>query len=540
MKKKSLHYLQMHTNLESVMNELSPEILSTRSYPPSEAKIPYELFIETVEQAPIAISITDKKANILYANEAFYKVTGYQIADVLGKKESILSDKSTPREVYYDLWHTISNKKVWQGTLCNRHKLGHRYLAELTIAPMLDDVGIITHYIGMHRDITKTYESEKKVSNHKLLIESVINSSPMAMVVIDDQDQVILDNHMYKAMVSDLDKGEPAKYFLKLLRQELGASWQEIQNNQHGFNNHEYKIEGKGNRPVRWFSCAGNWFTETSVNADAFFENVSKQYLILTISDITRQRQQLQELRLQSLKNLMTEDERIRGLRETLLGAVHQIQMPMNQIKASENILRHKGEKQYEGVLQNLIQIQESGEVAINTMQKCIPEITQSPFTSVNLNQILHDVLLLSDQRLALTGIDVKWQPLTTLPTMLGSENRLRILFKQLIDNAIDAISTSSNKEQRIKISTDVDTDVIYVFIEDTGPGIPSDKRSKVFEPFYTTRPMGGNQAGMGLVIAKEIVNQHHGFIDIDPDYSVGCRVKISFPLHNSISRRLV
>ena len=540
MKKKSLHYLQMHTNLESVMNELSPEILSTRSYPPSEAKIPYELFIETVEQAPIAISITDKKANILYANEAFYKVTGYQIADVLGKKESILSDKSTPREVYYDLWHTISNKKVWQGTLCNRHKLGHRYLADLTIAPMLDDVGIITHYIGMHRDITKTYESEKKVSNHKLLIESVINSSPMAMVVIDDQDQVILDNHMYKAMVSDLDKGEPAKYFLKLLRQELGASWQEIQNNQHGFNNHEYKIEGKGNRPVRWFSCAGNWFTETSVNADAFFENVSKQYLILTITDITRQRQQLHELRLQSLKNLMTEDERIRGLRETLLGAVHQIQMPMNQIKASENILKHKGEKQYEGVLQNLIQIQESGEVAINTMQKCIPEINQSPFTSVNINQILHDVLLLSDQRLALTGIEITWQPLTSLPTMLGSENRLRILFKQLIDNAIDAISTFDSNEKRIKISSDIDTDLIYVFIEDTGPGIPSDKRSKVFEPFYTTRPMGGNQAGMGLGIAKEIVNQHHGFIDIDPNYTLGCRFKVSFPLHNSSVMRLL
>ena len=540
MKKKSLHYLQMHTNLESVMNELSPEILSTRSYPPSEAKIPYELFIETVEQAPIAISITDKKANILYANEAFYKVTGYQIADVLGKKESILSDKSTPREVYYDLWHTISNKKVWQGTLCNRHKLGHRYLADLTIAPMLDDVGIITHYIGMHRDITKTYESEKKVSNHKLLIESVINSSPMAMVVIDDQDQVILDNHMYKAMVSDLDKGEPAKYFLKLLRQEQGASWQEIQNNQHGFNNHEYKIEGKGNRPVRWFSCAGNWFTETSVNADAFFENVSKQYLILTITDITRQRQQLHELRLQSLKNLMTEDERIRGLRETLLGAVHQIQMPMNQIKASENILKHKGEKQYEGVLQNLIQIQESGEVAINTMQKCIPEINQSPFTSVNINQILHDVLLLSDQRLALTGIEITWQPLTSLPTMLGSENRLRILFKQLIDNAIDAISTFDSNEKRIKISSDIDTDLIYVFIEDTGPGIPSDKRSKVFEPFYTTRPMGGNQAGMGLVIAKEIVNQHHGFIDIDPNYTLGCRFKVSFPLHNSSVMRLL
>jgi len=53
----------------------------------------------------------------------------------------------------------------------------------------------------------------------------------------------------------------------------------------------------------------------------------------------------------------------------------------------------------------------------------------------------------------------------------------------------------------------------------------------KVFEPFYTTRPMGGDQAGMGLVIAKEIVNQHQGFINIDPDYDQGCRFKIGFPL---------
>ena len=449
MKKKSLHYLQMHTNLESVINELSPDIMGAKSNPVTEAKIPYDLFIETVEQAPIAISITDKKANILYANNAFYKVTGYQIADVLGKKESILSDKSTPREVYYDLWHTISNKKVWHGTLCNRHKLGHRYLADLTITPMLNDMGLITHYIGMHRDITKIYEAEKKISNHKLLVESVINSSPMAMVVIDDQDHVILDNHMYKAMVSDIDKREPATFFLKLLRDEMGSLWQEIQNKQQGFSNHEFKVESKGNKPGHWFSCAGNWFTETSVHADAFFENASKQYLILTISDITRQRQQIQELRLQSLKTQMSEDERIRGLRETLLGAMHQIQMPMNQIKASENILKHKGEKQYEGVLQNLIQIQESGEIAINTMQKCLPEITQSPFSAVNLNQILHDVLLLSEYRIALTGIEINWQPLSSLPNMLGSENRIRILFKQLIDNAIDAISTSNNTEQR-------------------------------------------------------------------------------------------
>jgi nitrogen fixation negative regulator NifL len=359
------------------------------------------------------------------------------------------------------------------------------------------------------------------------------------MVVIDDQDRVILDNHNYKALVTDLDKGEPAVFFLQLLRNEMGNLWQQIQSDGRGFNNREFRIEGKGNRRSRWFSCAGNWFTENAVNANAFFDNTSKQYLILTITDITRQRRQMEELHLQALKTIMSEDERVRSIRETLLGAMHQIQMPMNQIRAAEQILRHRRDVQHAGLLESLQQIQKSGEEAIATMQKCIPEILQTAVIPVNVNKILHEVLLLSNHQILSKGIDVHWQPLTQLPNILGSENRLRILFKQLIDNAIDAISTSHNREQRLKVTTDADADLIYVCIEDSGPGIPVEKRTKVFEPFYTTRPMGGNQAGMGLVMAREIVNQHQGFIDIDATYDEGCRIKINFPLHRQETGRL-
>jgi len=538
MKKTSLQFLQAHSNLASVIDELSPDLFG-QVQQNNDERMPYELFVETVEQVPIAISITDKKAKILYVNDEFSRVTGYQPEDILGKNESVLSDKRTPRAVYYELWHTIRSKKVWRGTLCNRHKSGQRYIADLTIAPMLNEQGAITHYIGMHRDITQAHESEKQVINQKLLIESVINSSPMAMVVIDDQDKLILDNHNYKALVSDLDKGEPATYFLRLLRDEMGDLWTQLQTHEQGFNNREFRIEGKAGRRARWFSCAGNWFKENEVHADTFFENISKQYLILTITDITRQRRQMEELHIQTLKTVMAEDERVRSIRETLFGAIHQIHMPMNQIRAAEQILRHKSNEQNAGLLQILQQIQQSGEEAIATMQKCIPDILQTTLISVNLNQILHEVLLLSDQRIWSKGIDVQWQPLTELPTMPGSENRLRILFKQLVDNAIDALCALETGEQRIKISTDTDDELIYVIIEDTGPGIPVEKRSKVFEPFYTTRPAGGSQAGMGLVMAKEIVTQHQGFIDIDPSYDQGCRFKVSFPLHRQEPRRL-
>ncbi|MDO9104872.1 MAG: nitrogen fixation negative regulator NifL [Methylovulum sp.] len=533
MKKTPLHYLRTHNTMENIVDGHMPDIIKAGI----ADKVPYRIFLETVEQAPIAISITDKKANILYVNDEFSRITGYQPADILGKNESLLSDKCTPRHVYYDLWHTISNKKIWNGRLLNRHKFGNRYLSDLTIAPILDEQGAITHYIGMHRDITEAYESEKKVTNQKLLIESVINSSPIAMVVLDDQDKVILDNHMYKALVSDLGKGEPAAYFLQLLRQEMGGLWQEIQSQQQGFSNREFRVETKGYQGVRWFSCAGNWFVENAVHADAFFDNTLKHYLILTLTDITRQRRQLEELHLQTLKTVMAEDERVRGIRETLLGAMHQIHMPMNQIRAAEQILRHKADAQHDSLLQSLQQIQKSGEEAVETMQKCIPEIHQAAVIPVNLNQLLHEVMLLCSQRLLSHDISVQWQPRSDLPTILGAENRLRILFKQLIDNAIEAMMLADCRDPQLKIISDTDGDLVYVSIEDNGPGIPADKRSKIFEPFYTTNPMGANQAGMGLVMVKEIVNQHHGLINIDSDYEQGCRFIISFPLHKNPHR---
>ncbi len=534
MKKTSLRFLLNATNMSTIIGELAPDVFSKESKNLDNGVF-YDIFVEAVEQVPIAISITDKKAKILYVNEEFCRVTGYRPEDILGENESILSDKRTPRTVYHDLWRTISTKKIWRGTLCNRHKSGERYLSDLTIAPMLNEAGAITHYIGMHRDITKTYESEKKIINQKLLIESVINSSPTAMVVLDEHDNVILDNHNYKALVSDLDRGEPATYFLQLLRQEMGDLWSELQSKDQGFNHREFRVETKRN--FKWFSCAGNWFKENDINADAFFQKNSKRYLMLTLTDITRQRKQMEELHIQTLKTIMAEDERVRGIRETLLGAIHQIQMPMNQIKAAEQILKHKGDDQHPGLLQILQQIQQSGEQAIATMQKCIPEILQTAIIPINLNQILHEVLLLNNQRIWSNGIEVHWQPLAHLPTILGSENRLRILFKQLIDNAIEAITESDHEEHRLKITTHTDADLIYVCIEDSGFGIPVEKRARVFEPFYTTRPMGGNQAGMGLVMAKEIVNQHKGFIEIDPDCNRGCRINVSFPMYKAVAK---
>jgi nitrogen fixation regulatory protein len=530
MNKLALQYLKAHIFKNQAITDSVSEIDTKRET--------FRLFFETVEQAPIAISITDKKAKILYVNEEFCRVTGYKADDILGENESVLSDKSTPRQVYHNLWRTISSKKIWQGQLVNRHKSGQRYLADLTITPIVNALGTITHYIGMHRDITSTYEAEKKSINQKLLIESVINSSPIAMVVVDEQDRVILDNQLYKALVSDLGKGEPARYFLQLLRDEMGETWYRLEKNNQGFSQREFRVEIKNGQTVRWFSCAGNWFVENEVTADAFFVQQEKKYLVLTLTDITKQRHHIEALHLQTLKTLMAEDERVRSIRETLLGAIHQIQMPMNQIMAAEQILRHKQDDNNIHLIDILQQIQQSGKEAIATMQACIPEINQSAEMPVNLNQILHEVLLLEAQRLLNHDINVLWRPLVDLPNILGSENRLRILFKQLVDNAIEAMIQCNNPNKQLSICTKTEADLLHVRIADSGNGIPVNKRSKIFEPFYTTHK-GGNTAGMGLVIVKEIVSQHRGLIDIDHNVEQGCCFQLSFPLYQHAKREI-
>ncbi|MGR9053253.1 MAG: nitrogen fixation negative regulator NifL, partial [Gammaproteobacteria bacterium] len=389
MEKTSLKYFQIHSDIEKVIKDLAPELLNmdrknllNHLNDSQKDLLPAWLFVESVEQAPIAISITDKKANILYVNRAFTKVTGFDSTEVIGKNESILSNKATPRHVYYDLWHTISRNRIWRGQLVNRHKNGEPYLADLTVAPMQDSQKNITHYLGMHRDISEQYRVEKKLQNQKLLIESVINSSSVAMVVLDRNEDVVMDNLQYKTLISDLGHEEPARLFLELIDKELGDIHRFLDNNPKGFNNLEVRIDSRTKNGPLWFSCSGKVFEERTTHAGAFFEESSEKYLLLSISNVTQQRRNQEEFYIQSLKVMLAEEEQIRSIRETLLGTIHQVSQPLNQIQAAIHLMQQK--KQEGSLLDLMKQLEESCLRTVSTLQGCIPEISPSAINSVN------------------------------------------------------------------------------------------------------------------------------------------------------------
>ena len=184
----------------------------------------------------------------------------------------------------------------------------------------------------MHRNISEPYEIKKNLNNQKLLVESVINASSVAMVVLDQNNKVILDNLQYKTLISDLGHKEPVHLFLQFLTLELGDIRAYLSTHSAGFNNIEIRIDSPIKAVPVWFSCSGNLFQEQVANANHFFDDKTQDFLLLSFSNITAQRRHHEEAYLQSLKVLLTEEEQVRSIRETLLGSIHQINQPLNQI----------------------------------------------------------------------------------------------------------------------------------------------------------------------------------------------------------------
>jgi signal transduction histidine kinase len=133
---------------------------------------------------------------------------------------------------------------------------------------------------------------------------------------------------------------------------------------------------------------------------------------------------------------------------------------------------------------------------------------------AVDIHEGLNNTLLILQHRLkpthAFSGIKVV-KEYGDLPPVECYAGQLNQVFMNLLSNAIDAmIENDSSKHKQIKIRTElIDTEVV-IQISDNGSGIPEDLQSQLFNPFFTTKPVGKG-TGLGLSISYQIITERHG-----------------------------
>jgi PAS domain S-box-containing protein len=120
------------------------------------------------------------------------------------------------------------------------------------------------------------------------------------------------------------------------------------------------------------------------------------------------------------------------------------------------------------------------------------------------------------------------------VPTVVADESRLTQVFVNLIVNAAQAIPERRDHHQGregvIELHTSVDPDGrVRVSVQDNGLGMPAAVKARVFDPFYTTKPVGVG-TGLGLSISNNIIKSFHGEIQIDSEEGMGTRVSVVLP----------
>jgi PAS domain S-box-containing protein len=112
------------------------------------------LLIAALESARDGIMISDLQGTILHVNQALEQMTGYTRDELCGQNVSLLQNHCHSPEAHDRLWRTVRARCSWQGELTNRRKDGSLVDVSLTVSPILDGQGRLTHFVGIQRDIT--------------------------------------------------------------------------------------------------------------------------------------------------------------------------------------------------------------------------------------------------------------------------------------------------------------------------------------------------------------------------------------------------
>jgi len=224
----------------------------------------------------------------------------------------------------------------------------------------------------------------------------------------------------------------------------------------------------------------------------------------------------------------LLQSEKMAAVGQLISGVAHELNNPLtailgySQLLKSEELTNARGA----GYLEKLYkQAQRTHHIVQNLLsfaRQHKPE--RAP---VQLNQILEDTLVLREYDMRLNNIAIRREFDPHLPMTGGDFHQLQQVFLNILNNAVDAIQEKGGPGE-IWIRTEAAGSRLIVELTDNGPGVQNPHR--IFDPFYTTKPVGKG-TGLGLSICYGIVKEHGGEIQVRNSPPRGATFTITLPL---------
>jgi PAS domain S-box-containing protein len=494
----------------------------------------FELLTRALNASISGIVLTDNEQPdnpIIYCNAAFEEITGYNRKEIIGRNCRFLQAKDRDQEERALIRNSITEGKSCLVEITNYKKDGTLFWNELSLSPVKNFQGVVTHFIGVQNDITGRKKAELSLLRHQEIMEkqiqertrvikeseeylaSIVATVRESLIVLDKNHEVIsVNNHFLKT-------------FKVSTNETQGKGLHELGNGQWNIPKLRQLLEDvlPTNNAVEDFEVEHN-FPQIGkkvmlVNAHRVeLEGNFKDRILIAIEDITEKREMEQR-------------------KDNFLSiASHELKTPLTTVKGYIQMMRRFTLNNPNDKLKGIVDKTSRHVDKLNGLITELLDVSRIQTGNLKLHKESFDFNKMIAEIVEGFQAAAETHHITVIGKAInryvGDESHIVQVINNLIGNAIK-YAPDSNK---ITVYLSLVSDYLKVSVTDYGMGISIENQKKIFDRFYRVAEIQQHFSGMGigLYICNQIIKNHDGNLWVESELGKGSTFSFTLPLNET------
>ncbi|WP_347989099.1 PAS domain S-box protein [Methylomonas sp. AM2-LC] len=468
----------------------------------------------------------DLEGNILQANEACAKITGYAVEELISMRISQLDINQDQERISANLVRV--KQQCCERSECRyRHKDGHVIDMEISIAFLSE----FQRYCAFYRDLTQRKKTEAQLS-------AIFSASVEGIITYDVYSNIISANPAIETIFG-YEPEELLGCNINMLMPFLPKC-----QNQHCSIPH-FKDTNQVARSVDLKEIEGKHKNGSTLYLEVSgidYINNNVCYFVSVVRDISvrKQRERKDKAHIDELAHIT----RLGLMGEMASGIAHEVNQPLTAIasyaQASLNLIEN-APVNLPSLTEILNKIQQQALRAGQIIHRMRDFVQAGPrhISTVDINQLINETVVICAAEIKQNNINLECHFSEHLLSVFVDRIQIQQVLINLILNALDAMQGNTGYAQRkLTIQTYMTTDnQLQVRVKDTGLGMSEEQQLKIFKPFYTSKAVG---MGMGLAISRTLIEAHQGVLRFNSKVGKGSTFYFTLPCKQNAGSGIV
>ena len=461
----------------------------------------------------------------VFVNRAFEQMTGYSADEVLGRNCRFLQNGDRDQPDLDKIREAVRTATPVRAKVRNYRTDGSLVWNELDIAPIRDEDGAVTHFIGVHKDITDRKQTKKALQRQHDLNVAILNTIDALVVVLDNQGRVAHVNAAFERMTGIVRTEVPDMVFWERFvppeeRARVDEAFRRLIRDKAPSRHENHCLTKDGDRRLI------HWSNSCLIDANGSVANV-----IGTGLDITERHEQAQQLQ---------RAQKMEAVGQLAGGIAHDFNNLLTVITGNLELLDQMLADRDES-RPLLSDVQEAVGLGAQLTHRLLAYSRQQALQSkpTDLNQLVFGMTDMLTRTLGENiSINVTSSPET--PLTMVDPGQLESALLNLAINARDAMSTGGTltittgsallgQDRAAEQDNMAPGHYAFLCVADTGAGMSRETKERAVEPFFTTKEKEAG-TGLGLSMIYGFTRQSQGHLAIDSEIGRGTTVTLYLP----------